>query len=386
MHIDNKNLNSELKLPLRVRLVLGQRGWILEKFAIRLAENLPNWDVNVDIDSKASPDVDFNHWMVYLDTLAHSDEDIKLSSTIFITHVDRFAKLLVLKKRLEVAEMAICMSQMTVDYLAEHGVDKGKLTFITPGHDGMIKPRRIVLGITSRLRLDGAKREDILLDVAKRMRLIDFHFDIIGSGWESVIPHLQNSGATVDYYLGNSNGMADYKINIDRVPRFDYYLYLGFDEGSMGILDALAAGVPTIVTPQGFHLDIPNGITHSFCNAEELLAVLRKIAAERQVRQDAVAALSWDNYARQHAIIWRAILDGRHSEIPFLLHGPLAAFSKSHDIASPSVRWRHFFRWVLNLNALSTEAHYLFRQYAGLANYNRLRKIKRIILGHRTDQ
>ena len=40
------------------------------------------------------------------------------------------------------------------------------------------------------------------------------------------------------------------------------YLFWGFDEGSMGFLDALSAGVETIVTPQGYHLDIPNGITY----------------------------------------------------------------------------------------------------------------------------
>jgi hypothetical protein len=48
---------------LKVCLVLKDRGWILEKFAIRLAENLPNWNVNADITLQPSPTADINHWM-----------------------------------------------------------------------------------------------------------------------------------------------------------------------------------------------------------------------------------------------------------------------------------------------------------------------------------
>ena len=152
------------------------------------------------------------------------------------------------------------------------------------------------------------------------MRLDAFHFEIIGAGWEGVIPLLESAGATVQSYPGTNDGAADYKLNLERVPNFDYYLYLGFDEGSMGFLDALAAGVPTIVTPQGFHLDVNNGIAHAFSDAAELGVILEQIASERQDRINSVAGLSWNEYARQHALVWRAILAGESASVSELLH------------------------------------------------------------------
>lgn len=302
--------------PLKVCLVLKDRGWILEKFANRLVENLPHWNVEAHIAPQPSLSVGINHWMLYCDV-----ERIKGSrNTLSVTHVDRPAKLHLLKERLKKSDMAICMSRMTVEELVARGIDRQKLCFITPAHDGLVRPRRIVLGITSRLRADAAKREDFLIEVARRMRLDAFHFEIIGAGWEGIIPLLESAGATVQCYPGTNDGAADYKLNLERVPNFDYYLYLGFDEGSMGFLDALAAGVPTIVTPQGFHLDVNSGIAHAFSDAAELGAILEEIARQRQERINSVANLSWNEYARQHALVWRAILAGESADVSRLLH------------------------------------------------------------------
>ena len=91
----------------------------------------------------------------------------------------------------------------------------------------------------------------------------------------------------------------------------DYFLYLSGDEGSMGFIDALAAGVKTIVQPQGFHLDAPGGITHPFTTFEELAGVFAGRAAEKRQRQGAVGAWTWENYARQHLAIWEKCLQGR---------------------------------------------------------------------------
>ena len=79
----------------------------------------------------------------------------------------------------------------------------------------------------------------------------------------------------------------------------------------MGFLDALAAGVPTIVTPQGFHLDVPGGITHPFMGIGELVAVFKSIARELDRRTESVKDLTWAEYARRHETIWQAVLTGR---------------------------------------------------------------------------
>src|SRR5262249_28681416 len=91
--------------------------------------------------------------------------------------------------------------------------------------------------------------------------------------------------------------------------KFDYYFYPGLDEGSLGTLDALAAGVKTIVTKQGFHLDIPNGITHGFWDYDELKQIFVEILRERRERIEIAQALTWARYAKRHLNIWLSLIE-----------------------------------------------------------------------------
>jgi hypothetical protein len=286
-------------------------------------------------------------------------------NTLFITHIDSPGKLLVVKNRLQQADLGICMSRMMVEELVRRGVDRKKLCFISPASDGLLTPRRIVIGITSIVRADKAKREDVLVQVSKMMRLDDFHFEIIGYGWEKVIPHLIAVGATVRYFPGTERPIEDYKLNLERVPNFDYYLYLGLDEGSMGILDALSAGIPTIVTPQGFHLDINDGITYSFIEASELSDILKRFVIDRQKRIDSVSTLTWNEYARQHAIVWRAIVRGEQAGIDDLLHkGVIHNYPLPYPLGKgPRVEWIRFWR---NRRSFSRDAQMFVELYSGL--------------------
>ena len=294
---------------MKARLVLHRdnRGWILEKFAVRLAEHLGASGVEPDISDAPAASADINHWLLYL----YYDGNRPTPSTALITHIDQFAKLRVLKTALETLDAGICLSRMAVDTLARRGVARDKLCYVTPGHDAVAPPRRFVIGITSRAYGDGRKREGMLTELARAMRLDRFHFEIIGEGWEPIVSHLQAAGATVTYSTGTGDYQRDYAFTLERIPTFDYYLYPGLDEGSMGFLDALAAGVPTIVTPQGFHLDVPGGISHPFTEVDELVGVFRAVAEEADRRTRSVKDLTWGRYARQHAAIWCAILEGR---------------------------------------------------------------------------
>jgi hypothetical protein len=294
---------------MNARLVLHRdnRGWILEKFAVRLVEHLGACGVTAEIGDEPSPSADVNHWLLYLYVTAGRSTP----STALITHVDQFAKLRVLKGALDSLDAGICLSQMTVDTLTRRGVEPRKLCYVTPGHDGAVPAKRLVIGITSRAYGDGRKREGMLVELSRAMRLDRFHFEIIGDGWEPIISHLREAGASVRHFAGTDDYQRDYALTLERIPTFDYYLYTGLDEGSMGFLDALSAGVATIVTPQGFHLDVPGGITHPFTDVDELIAVFQHLAAEVDRRAASVAALTWARYAREHAVIWRAIAAGQ---------------------------------------------------------------------------
>jgi len=284
------------------------RGWILEKFAIRLAEHLPAFGVSADVSDAASPSADVNHWLLYL---YYDGTRTASTATALITHIDVVAKQRLLNRALETLDAGVCLSRHSVETLARRGAPRDKLCFVTPGHDFSMPGKRLVIGLTSRAYADGRKREWVLVELARAMRLDRFHFEILGDGWEPIVAELQTAGATVRHTPGTSDYEHDYALMRERIPAFDYYFYPGLDEGSMGFLDALAAGVPTIVTPQGFHLDVPGGITHPFTEPGELVAIFTALAADLDRRRDSVAQLSWKRYAEQHARLWRELRDGR---------------------------------------------------------------------------
>ena len=375
-------LNTQIK-PINVCLVLKDRGWILEKMAKRLSEQLIKWNVTSEIAFTPSPSADVNHWMYYNDLQG----DFLGLNTLMITHVDRPIKLHVLKQRLKKADMGICMSRMALDQLVSSGIPPQKLCYITPAHDGDIKPKRIVIGITSQIRMDGAKREYVLVQMAQTIRLDAFHFDIIGPNWDNVIPYFEAAGATVNYNTGSQKDNLEHlRLVRECINRMDYYLYMGWDEGSMGFLDALAAGIPTIVTPQGFHLDINNGITYSFVDSEQLCSIFNHLAEERQNRINSVAGLTWDAYAQKHAILWRSLVEGGNKDINKLLH-----IEDNYNISLPLLTKRDFqyskktVKVKGNFTSFISDLFLLWEFYVGSpleSNwiYRLARKAKRLIL------
>lgn len=166
---------------------------------------------------------------------------------------------------------------------------------------------KIRIGITTRLYTpDPCKREWMLQQLAEMIDPLDFSFTIMGAGWDTIVQTLRSKKFEVAYYpefhLGQYRAL---------VPTFDYYLYLGWDEGSMGFIDALFAGVKTIATRQGFHLDIRGGLTHPIDDLDTLLGVFSRLAQEKNALRSSVCELTWGHYARKHLEIWEYLLSDR---------------------------------------------------------------------------
>lgn len=279
--------------------------WIIEKMAQRLVEHASEFGFTATIRSQLDPEANINHWMSY--AFAHDRSNTK--TTMFVTHVDDPLKLAYLQKALaERVDLGICMSSYAVEELSQRGIPRPSLCYVLPGHDGQVVPRKITIGLTTKLYRDGRKREDLLLRLANEVKLDNFRFEIYGSGWDKVVVKLMNAGAEVAYSPGTDDYIADYQLMRAAIPNFDYYMYLGLDEGSLGTLDALCAGVKTIVTPQGFHVDLPGGITHPVWDYADLKEVFLQISADRDARITAVRSLTWSSHVERHAAIWRALL------------------------------------------------------------------------------
>lgn len=291
---------------MRVKIVCYEYGksgaWIFEKFANRLNENLSMLGIASDIGNKPDPAFDINHHIF------HADFNCIPSSidTLMVTHIDTIAKLQTLKKQLSVADMGICMSRDTMVKLVNAGLPREKLCFVNPAHDGAIKPRPKIVGHASRVQNDGRKREHLLAALANHLEPGDFSFKIMGQGWSKCVGILRSGGFQVEYCEN-----FDYAGYAEMIRSLDYYLYMGQDEGHMGFIDALAAGVPTIVTPQGYHLDARDGISYGFNSETELIDVFRDIAGGRRKLTDAVADWTWCNYAKKHVQIWNYLIETR---------------------------------------------------------------------------
>lgn len=288
---------------MRVRLVCYEDvgSWILGKFALRLQEELRLLSVHADIAPVPDPAADVNHHIIYIDYGGRSGS----LDTVMVTHIDADWKFRKLQGQLRQGAVGICMSADTVKTLTRAGIPASQLCFINPAHDGAIKPRPLLVGITTRLYPDGRKREGMLLRLAQRLDPARFSFSIMGDGWDAIVAALRDQGFSIDYRAG-----FDLDAYRALIPALDYYLYLGSDEGSMGFVDALTAGVPTIATAQGYHLDAVGGLVHPFGTAEELYEVFARISAARQALVDSVAGWTWRDYALKHRDLWDYLLTG----------------------------------------------------------------------------
>lgn len=291
----------DLRDKLRIRIVCTDESWILGKFARKLQEELSRFGQEADIAEEEDPLADVNHYVYYCD-LAKVYKNPCTVRTAMVTHVDCLLKADLVKFQTKNKVLCICMSSETVNKLSLYGVAREGLCYVNPAQDGDIEPRKIVLGITNRCYggFDFRKRDSLILEVCRKLEPRFFKLKIMGAGWETIVNQLQQLGFEVEYYAD-----FDREIYKKLMPGLDYWIYYGFDEGAMGYLDALAAGVKTICTPQGYHLDTRCGLTYPCNTIEDFVRVLRQIQEEKRAVIDSVKDWTWENFAKKHLEIWQ---------------------------------------------------------------------------------
>ncbi len=290
---DKKEINS-------IRLICEDNGWILNKFAVKMREKLLERGYDCSIDSVVDPNADINHHLIYATCQPVTS---CFHETFMITHIDSSNKLEFLKHQLKRAKLGICMSRETMDKLVVYGIPREKLCYINPAQDGVIKPKKYILGITHKTHEDHRKKENVLIDLCRELNPDYFSFKIMGSGWDDIVNSIRNMGFEVEYY-----SEFIYEKYIHLIPSLDYYLFWGFDEGSMGYLDALRAGIDTIVTPQGYHLDVKDGITYPCRTLYDFRDVLLSLQNRRKRIVESVDTWTWGNYVDKHLEVWNYVL------------------------------------------------------------------------------
>jgi len=281
---------------MKVHLVNWEEGankGILSKFAYNMEDELKKIKgVKVTVSGKPDWSADINHHINYLPYKANPE--YKGKNTLNVTHIWEGHKLDSLRKGMETADMGICMSSEMPKWLVKQGIDKKKLTYVLPAHDG--KPRRFqVVAILTNVYPDGCKRAEMLTGLAKSLDKNKWAFRIMGSGWVSILTPLVLDGLQVDYF-------PEFEEDTHQriLESSDYCLYFGQDEGSMAILDAANAGLKTIATPQGFHLDI--GLDYEFNTQDELNEIFKKLSVNK------VEDWTWNKYVKEHMKIWKKLV------------------------------------------------------------------------------
>lgn len=294
---------AEAKEKMKVNLVCKDTGWILRKFAERLHENLKMLGADAEITGNVDPEADINHHVQFGMCMPLRQD------TLMVSHVDCGYWLEALQIQMREARLAVCMSRETMLKLAGLGIPRQKLCYVTPAHDGVIKPKKYAVGITHRNHGDFRKRNHALAEIFRELNPDYFLIKIMGDGWESIVAELRGLGYEVEYH-----SLFDYQEYQKLMPSLDYYMFFGTDEGSMGLLDALAAGIGTIATPQGFYLDIQGGITYPCMTVNEFSNALLELQGKRERIVKSVEHLTWENYAKKHLEIWEYLLRRKELE------------------------------------------------------------------------
>lgn len=291
-----KRLDKSMKI--NIIAPESSSGWILYKFGKSMYDELQKLGYDVTLSKLYDDDADINHSF-----FANYIEKSNPRSSFMVTHVNSVGELENIRRITNNGSIAVCMSRDTRDFLITSGVDRSKVCYVNPAQDGMLLPKKISLGFTHRVYNDNRKRESMLVDICRELDSSAFKISIMGAGWEEVLKPIQEMGFEVLYYKD-----FDKDIYNDLMHSIDYYCYFGFDEGSMGYLDAVAAGVKTIVTPQGYHLDSNCPITYPVRNIAEILDVLLTLQKFRNQHIEFAKTWTWKNYALKHIEIWKYML------------------------------------------------------------------------------
>jgi hypothetical protein len=277
---------------MKVHIINYEQGFndgILSKFARKLHDELEKTDgIEVSIGNVPEPTADVNHHINYL-PYRHSNT----VNTLMVTHIWEGYKLDKLKEHMETADMGICMSDDTKNFLISKGLSGDKLATVLPAHDGL--PRRMqIVSILTNVYPDGCKRAEMFSELAKTLDNNVWAFRIMGSGWEDILTDLVARGLQCDYFP-----MFDYATHKKILESSDYSLYFGEDEGSMGLLDAKNAGLKLIAPNVGFNIDI--GVDYTFKNQEELNEIFKNL------NQNPVKDWTWNKYAQEHINLWKKL-------------------------------------------------------------------------------
>ena len=303
---------------MRVSVVIRKSwdGWVLRKIGLNLVSGLNQLGIEADYVTDPDPKSNINHFLHF----GFAEAVPNSISTMMITHVDDAIKAKRVKALLNNGvNGGVCMSSFHMEELIKYGIPAEKLSFALPALDETVL-RRIHFTIQCNCYRDGRKNESFFKQLADSVDLGFAEFSFFGSGWEEIAVKLEKAGAEVALHPPSGDFTHDYRAMIEALKTADYYVNPGWDEGSLGSLDAFINRTRMILSSQGYHLNIPDRNSYFFNNYLEFREIFTSVAAEHATKQVCANNMSWLQYSKNHLTIWEGLLRSGKLSMPLNLN------------------------------------------------------------------
>ena len=293
-----------------IEIILSQenKGWVIEKIAQQLAENVELQNHEVSILEKPTGKASVTHWMHYMNV--REEDYVKGAiNTCMVTHVDDIWKFKKLEKVIEKKFIPIYLSEEHRDY-ASKKINSNKFSFfVKPGSDlaEIERPEIVSITIASHVYPDGRKNERYLSKLANEMDLNHCHFNLIGKRWSPTATELRKANASVLEYSKEIGNYPSYAEINSIIRSSDLFMYLGFDEGSMGALDAYLLGTKLLISNQGFHREFKGMNVDLFEDYGSFKSKFESFILQNLNFIKDYKSWRWQRYALEHLSIWELL-------------------------------------------------------------------------------
>lgn len=284
----------------------SNEGWIIEKLCSRLAKQLESHKFKPKIVSKCEHRSRYTVFMHYQNVEVCSEHCLT-KKFAFVYHVDDLQKLLIIRKLLKrgITLFFISRSQLQFVYkVLRLRSYRSQLRYIGIGTDlaqesESMYQRPLTIGIASHRYPDGRKNEKWIRDALNSQDPHKIRIIFYGKRWEGEAEFLRSRNFNVEILRINSKDFKDeYLELLRRMREWDIAIYAGFDEGSLGILDAYFLGCDLLVSRQGFHKDLnlgeDNYFMGKFAMRKKLSDLVQTRYFDRNLKSD---FFSWETMA-----------------------------------------------------------------------------------------
>lgn len=288
------------KLKFLIVLDPENDAWIISKIVKRLREHLEKSGHEAQIKHAYSDGFDVVFWSHYRNLPLDHMPVSQSREYFFVTHVDDSKKLRLCKSHIEKGIKPICMSTETAREISRLLGLSNLPSVMKIGSDiAPARIRKVRIVMSSSIYPDGRKNESWIAEIHSESILSKSEFIFFGSGWESVVEQIRNSGGTA---VSVDNSVIDqnvYAHSLAQLRDSDLFIYTGFDEGSLGVLDAYLLNLDLLVSNQGFHVELRLNPEQLFDSKHEFYEKLETRVEQIWQRNVNQTSYSWSEMSNQ---------------------------------------------------------------------------------------